>query len=1186
VTLTVRSQGNGPRATVVLLAWNAWEHTRACLDSLQLTLSLGDQVVVVDNGSTDGTEKGLVAYPWVEVVRNPENRGFAPGCNQGAAEARGDVIVFLNNDTVVHGGWLGELLAAFDDPEVGAAGPRSNNVSGDQLVADVPYGSDDPAAIGAFAEEWRRRYTGQTTESARLVGFCVAVRAEAFTAVHGFDENYLIGGYEDDDLCMALRAVGHRLVVAHGSYVHHAAHATFEVNRVDWNQHQLDNRRRFRDKWGSEGVPPLCRLSVCLIVKDEEDMLASCLESVADLADEIIVYDTGSTDRTIAVARAAGASVVEGYWDDSFARARNAALAHTHGEWVLSLDADETLLADPASLRALLADRRSDVEAYLVAIENLHGAGNARSVHTAVRLFRRKSCTWKHRLHEQVVAAGDSGRRLTIGYLSGTRIIHRGYAAEVFEAKHKAERNLAIARAALDDDGLSRAYALMNYGRALESAGRSVEAIESLTEAAHQAEDPVTHRLAVKNLIYILGRLGRFPEALTQVDELRRISVHQIAADIAEGRLRITMGDAQAGLSLLARVPMRGRDDDGMEYAAHMLAALRGEALASLGRFGPAADVVLDAVRTDGVLEADLGELASWLSRANRSPAEIGGALDPEDLMPVLGRVLRQPAAVADAILEGIWTRFPDRLEPLAAAGRVGPRLSISRALVWSSRLRRVGLAAACPLVAMANEKALDPRVRILASAAAYGSFGECAVVNAVHEARRGLNPQALVESTDEINRLAPGLLKAAHFDAAQVTPKTPTVIAPGVSERGRQIRKVAQPGPIAAVTRRGGLNIVGPFTGTSAEGAVARQLATALSSQGVAVSTASYQADGRTGPMPWTHRDDGHHPFETTLLVLSPEDVASYVIDNGAAAFEGRYMIGVWLWDLERPSELMGTAARMVHEIWVPSLFTAHAVALASERRVQRMLLPVQPRVPRRMGSQGPLDFTFVASVDYQSGLERQNALGVVGAFRAAFPPGAGPRLVIEAAHAARFPSDHEVLAEAVANRSDISLRHDAGGAVGQLLAGRAAGDSCYVSLHRSEGTGLNLAWAMACGIPTVVTGHSFSSELQGERDSVQVPCSLVPIPDDEYRCERGGVWAETDLDEAARAMRLMVDQPRVAVAKARRAQERARRQFSPARSVRAMRDRVEVIEGRRHRDDTSDRAVSNGQLASTAKA
>jgi GT2 family glycosyltransferase len=115
---------------VVILAWNAWEHTRTCLESLLPTLRSGDQVVVVDNGSTDATGAELMKLPWVEVVSNHVNRGFRPGCNQGAAAARGDVIVFLNNDTMVHGAGWTSCCVPFGDPQVGAVGPRSNNVSG------------------------------------------------------------------------------------------------------------------------------------------------------------------------------------------------------------------------------------------------------------------------------------------------------------------------------------------------------------------------------------------------------------------------------------------------------------------------------------------------------------------------------------------------------------------------------------------------------------------------------------------------------------------------------------------------------------------------------------------------------------------------------------------------------------------------------------------------------------------------------------------------------------------------------------------------------------------------------------------------------------------------------------------------------------------------------------------------
>lgn len=146
------SQHVNPSATVVILAWNAWDHTRACLESLHPTLRPGDQVVVLDNGSTDATGAELLKYPWVEVLTNDLNRGFASGCNQGAALARGEVVVFLNNDTVVHDGWLQELLAPFNDAEVGAVGPRSNSVSGVQLIADVSYERDDSGRHWCFRQ--------------------------------------------------------------------------------------------------------------------------------------------------------------------------------------------------------------------------------------------------------------------------------------------------------------------------------------------------------------------------------------------------------------------------------------------------------------------------------------------------------------------------------------------------------------------------------------------------------------------------------------------------------------------------------------------------------------------------------------------------------------------------------------------------------------------------------------------------------------------------------------------------------------------------------------------------------------------------------------------------------------------------------------------------------------------------
>lgn len=1117
-------------ATIIILSWNSWIHTRTCLESLRLSLREGDQVVVIDNGSIDETSIELANYPWVDVVSNEASRGFAAAANQGAAAARSGVVVFLNNRTTVANGWLDEMLSPFAHSHVGAVGPVLNAES----ISTIDT----------------------------LGGSALAMRAELFHAVGGFDEGFLVGAIAVEDLCLKIRSAGSDLYVAHGINVGHIDGGHVGDDQGDVQQENLDHQWRFREKWGLENTSAQTLLSICLIVKDEELLLASCIESVVDLVDEIIVYDTGSTDRTVEIAKSMGARVFEGYWDGSFARARNIALAQSRSEWILVIDADEKFLGDPQACRTLLKEQHADVEAFLVAVENLHGTGNARSVHTGIRLFRRSAGVYRHRLHEQVVAIDNPDRPLRISYLSGARVIHYGYVAEVFQAKNKAERNLELAKAALSDTDVSQAYALMNYGRALESADRSEEAVEILKDAAAISDEPITHRMAIKNLIYILGRLGRFDEALVQVEELRRICVIQIAADIAEGRTRISMGQAEAGLSLLAHIPTRGRDDDGMEYTAHTLAAVRGEAFASLGRFAEAADVVLDGIRSEGLFEADMGELASWLISAGRSPMEIVDVLDVTDLAAVLGRLLRLPVEIADELLEGIWIRFADRLEPLAAAGRLAPKLSIARALVWSARLRQRGLQRACPLVAMVRNSQMDSGTRILAGVVAFASFGEVCVIDLVHQVRAHLDPTARAQIDEQISRMAPGFFQAAQVDSGEIDEADSEMNSVTV-DRGR-VMSVAAPAKVSRTPRRGGVNIVGSFEATTAEAHLARNMATSLRRQGVKVSTSTYLSNGRTGSVEWIHRDEADHPFDTTMLVMSPEDLTTFVMDNGASAFENRFMIGVWLWDFEQPSQIMSTAARMVHEIWTLSTFTAEAIAQVTDRRVNRMLLPVDTDQSQLLEALTASGFTFLASVDYDRGFERQNPLGLVCAFLKAFGPHEGARLVIETAHAQQYPAQHAQLRAAIAGRSDVSLIDDPRGISGAILNGHEAATSCFISLHRSEGSGRVLARAISMGIPTIVTGHSFSAEFQNARESFSIPYLLVPIPDSERWGASEGQWAEPDLDEAAHAMRLVFSEPKVALARAAIAQSRGRRLFST--SARAMQDRLAAIDHARH--------------------
>lgn len=1183
------SGASRPVATIVIPAWNAWEHTERCLQSLRPTLGQGDRVVVVDNGSVDGTRESLTTYGWLEVVANDENQGFARGCNQGAAKARGGVVVFLNSDTVVPSGWLDELLAPFETTDVGAVGPRSDNVSGRQKVMAVPDPREDPDAFAAFAEEWRAGHGGQTSEARRLIGFCLAVRTSSFHGVGGFDERFEIGGFEDDDLCRRLHQNDLRLLIAHGSFVHHSGHASFDANDIDWRVTQLENRVRFEEKWGPDALRRPVLLTACLIVKNEEQMLAACLESVRDAVDEIVVYDTGSNDRTMQIASEAGATVVEGEWEDSFAAARNAALRHATGEWVLSIDADERLQTHPDVLRAQLADPHSEVEAYLVAIENLHGPGNPRSVHTAIRMFRRRSATWRHRLHEQVVAADDPTRRLRTAYLSGARLIHHGYIAEVFDNRNKADRNLELARAAVDDGEVDRSYALMNLGRALESAGHSDEAVARLSEAADSAADTITRRLAVTNLVYILGRIGRFEEALSRLKELRRLSRSQVAADIAEGRTRLAMGETGEGLALLARIPSHGRDDDGMEYGPHVVAAIRGEALASLGRFGEAADVVLSAVRSDGVLEADVGELVHWLLQAERSPAEITAALCAEDLVPMLGRVLRQPPPLADVLLDGAWAKFPDRLEPLAAAASVAPRLPLARALVWSARLRQRGLAASCPVVAICADAGIDPVVRVRAAAALYGSFRDARAIDMARAALSELGPTTRLASEKEIGRLAPTLLSALvgatrpTQGVAQATRRSSATepLAPGTpstagstTSQGPTRKDPARVLHAAPTTRRGGLNIVGPFEGTSVEADVARRLAVALRAGGLPISTTSYHRDDRDLGSAWSHHGSSDFPFDVNLLVVHPDQMTDFVLDSGPDLFQGRYTIGLWVWDLQAPSSAMADAARMVHELWTPTSSGCTSASSVLAGPVHRVSVPVGERPSRRdRAALGlPDGFVFASGVDYDNGFTRQNPLGAVEAYASAFSPKDGHHLVMEVSHADRYPKEHALLVGLAEGRPDVAIRHSDRWSVAERDRFLASAD-CYLSLHRADGGLGAVAKAMSWGTFTVVTATPASLEFQTDEDSGLVRSETVPVSADEYRYPSGCSWADPDLEHARSMLRSVVSDPDGTAAKVQRAQRIATRRFSASAAIAAVHARLADIDARLHTGHRSER-------------
>ena len=246
-----------PVASIIILTWNQKDLTEKCLRSLETTTKVPHEVIVVDNGSIDGTGEFLKSYAAeraaaksdnVRVVLNAENLGVSKGFNQGLKEAKGDYMVLLHNDVVLPSQWLERLLRHFYmDKKAGMVGPRSNTAKPHQFA---PLGYRDLGEYPDFAEAFFNRNKGNRTRVDSLGGFCLAVKREVLAKIGLLEETYTIARYEDDDLCMRARLAGSRLVVADDVYVHHAGGASFKQNQVDVAQVAEANRGKFIDRWG------------------------------------------------------------------------------------------------------------------------------------------------------------------------------------------------------------------------------------------------------------------------------------------------------------------------------------------------------------------------------------------------------------------------------------------------------------------------------------------------------------------------------------------------------------------------------------------------------------------------------------------------------------------------------------------------------------------------------------------------------------------------------------------------------------------------------------------------------------------------------------------------------------------------------------------------------------------------
>jgi GT2 family glycosyltransferase len=243
-----------PRASVIVLTHDNLAFNRMCLASiLENTAYPNYELIVVDNASTDGTAAELTRLtrdvPHVRAILNDHNAGFGPGNNRGLAAATGDLLVLLNNDTVVPPGWLTRLGRHLEDPALGLIGPATNRTC-NEAQHDIPY--QTYGEYLAVARTQGERHEGARYPIRMPMFFCVAFRRDTYERLGPLDERYEVGMFEDEDYALRAKEAGLETAWTPEVYVHHAYHASIGKLLPTGEYMRLVklNQGRFEEKWG------------------------------------------------------------------------------------------------------------------------------------------------------------------------------------------------------------------------------------------------------------------------------------------------------------------------------------------------------------------------------------------------------------------------------------------------------------------------------------------------------------------------------------------------------------------------------------------------------------------------------------------------------------------------------------------------------------------------------------------------------------------------------------------------------------------------------------------------------------------------------------------------------------------------------------------------------------------------
>jgi len=541
---------NWPKVSIVIPLHGGEEDIRFCLESLAVFTDLIHEVIVVDDCSPDRAPCVAEGFDFVTLISNETNLGFAATCNHGEEICTGDIVLYLNSDTVVPRSGLIRLIESLlVSPIIAAAGPVSNNTGHHQQIEST-YQSLETMPL--FADDLADSDLDDRDVD-MLVGFALAVKRSVLKEVGGFDTCFGIGMFEDNDLCYRIRRAGYRLVLSSRAFVHHAGSKSLSRRKEHPAVLLTRNHGIYLQKWkadletgyashlsGTSNEPirfdpsrkpeeldrkirKLARragITLCMIVKNEERVLRDCLESVQGAFVHTVIVDTGSSDKTMEIAQEFGVELHQMDWPESFSLARNESLKYAKSPWIFWMDADDTL--DRLSILAMLeaaTQAAGRKVCFVIPVRFVEEGPNAGTQVDHVKLFPNlPGVAFDGHIHEQVL---PSLRNLGVeaALLRNAVVRHSGYDTSVEGQARKREREKVLLKKDYDEEP-THPFRLFNLGMTDHFTAEHETAIQWLEQSIQNSKPNESH---VKKAYALMGiskrELGDLDGALAILDE-------------------------------------------------------------------------------------------------------------------------------------------------------------------------------------------------------------------------------------------------------------------------------------------------------------------------------------------------------------------------------------------------------------------------------------------------------------------------------------------------------------------------------------------------------------------------------------------------------------------------------------------------------------------------------------------